>query len=116
MANKVLWDTGDTITADKLNGSGVFVVPLTAGEGAGDYTSTTTAKEVADALTAGCLIVAVDCDRGEAGIYVSQNVCAMAEMDASSNTVMIMWASPTGEPVSLTAEYPDGTFTSSGDK
>lgn len=115
MADKVIWNTGDTITADKLNGSGVFIVPLTMGN-TGYYTSETTAKEVADAVAAGCLIVAVESDTGEWGADVTQNICNTVTVELPETVSMTWWNPLVANSTTLTAEYPDGTFSDDGGK
>ena len=66
-----VWQTGDTVTAEKLNkleqgvtnaGGGVFIIPITSTEDGHDitYSTTVTVGEIATALTNGKLCVCVD--------------------------------------------------------
>ena len=111
MADKVLWKTGDTITADKLNGSGVFIVSMTEDDQGAGYSSATTAKEVADAVTAGCFITGAVSYPDESGTYFVQFFCASVAIDLDANTASIKWKNPMRtDPLTMTADYPDGTF------
>lgn len=107
MADKVLWKTGDTITADKLNGSGIYSIPL-AGTAEEITTPGTTAKDVLDAAKAGkfiCLLRYVD---GENPYYS----CNVVEIVSKEETTVYM----TYGQAEFTATYPDGIFTNSGGK
>jgi len=117
MADKVLWKTGDTITADKLNGSGVFVMP-------GEYDAQdaitmpdVTAKQVVDALRAGAQleIVIQGTSSGLEQWFFLPVSSVNYNSGASPATVTVVFAEA-GENVTLIAEYPDGTFASGGGK
>ena len=106
MANKVLWKTGDTITADKLNGSGIYSIPL-SGTDEEMTTPPTTAKDVLDAAETGKLICIVFYqENGEDGSYGYRIIDRVVKQ----GTTVYMEDGQNR----LTATYPDGTF-SSGD-
>lgn len=107
MADKVLWKTGDTITADKLNGSGIYSIP-TGGTSEEITTPGTTAKDVLDAAKAGKLICLLHYEDGEDPCYG----CDVVEFVSKKETTVHMGYGET----EFTATYPDGIFTSSGGK
>ena len=108
MADKVLWKTGDTITADKLNGSGIYSIP-TGGTFEEKTTPGTTAKDVLDAAKAGKLICLLDYNEDGANVYYS---CNFIEYVTKEETTVSMGYGET----ELSATYPDGIFTGSGGK
>lgn len=65
------WQSGDTVTAERLNnieqgvanaGGGVFIIPITSTEDGHDitYSTTVTVSEIATALSSGKLCVCLD--------------------------------------------------------
>lgn len=112
MADKVIWKTGDTITADKLNGSGIYSIP-TGGTFEEQTTPETTAKDVLNAAKAGKLICILDYNEWEeeGEEYVGYS-CNVVEFVDKIGTAVSMGY---GEK-EFTATYPDGIFTSSGGK
>lgn len=108
MADKVFWKTGDTITADKLNGSGIYSIP-TGGTHEEITTPGTTAKDVLDAAKAGKLICLLDYHEDGANVYYS---CNFIEYVSKKGTNVSMIYGQT----EFTATYPDGIFTNSGGK
>lgn len=107
MADKVFWKTGDTITADKLNGSGIYSIP-TGGTSEGITTPGTTAKDVLDAAKAGKLICLLRYEDGEDPYYA----CNVVDTVSKEETTVHMSYGQT----EFTATYPDGIFTNSGGK
>lgn len=108
MAEKVLWKTGDTITADKLNASGVYVILLEEVED-GDTvktTSTATSGEVFAALEAGKLVVGImhwrDSETEEG--YLIYLLCSA---DRSLGSFEFTNG---GSGLVMYGEYPDGTL------
>lgn len=108
MADKVLWKTGDTITADKLNGSGIYSIP-TGGTFEEITTPGTTAKDVLDAAKAGKVICLLVYHEDGANVYYS---CNFIEHVTKEGTTVSMGYGET----EFSAAYPDGIFTSSGGK
>lgn len=108
MADKVLWKTGDTITADKLNGSGIYSIP-TGGTFEERTTPGTTAKDVIDAAKAGKLICLLDYNEDGANASYS---CDFIEYVSKEETTVSMGYGET----EFSATYPDGIFSSSGGK
>lgn len=108
MADKVIWNTGDTITADKLNGSGIYSIP-TGGTFEEMTTPGTTAKDVLDAAKAGKLICLLNYNEDGANAYYG---CTFVEFVNKKETTVSMGYGET----EFTATYPDGIFTSSGGK
>ena len=117
MADKVLWKTGDTITADKLNGSGVFMMPAEFDDEDAYVMPNVTAKQVVDALHAGAQLGVVTHNVVDGREQWKFNSVFSADYDSGdgSATVTVMFAEA-GENVTLIAEYPDGTFSSGGGK
>lgn len=108
MADKVIWKTGDTITADKLNGSGIYSIP-TGGTHEEITTPGTTAKDVLDAAKAGKSICILNYEEdGENAHYT----CNFVEYVNKEETTVHMIYGQT----EFTATYPDGIFTGAGGK
>ena len=108
MADKVLWKTGDTITADKLNGSGIYSIP-TGGTFEEVTTPGTTAKDVLDAAKAGKVICLLNYEEDENGVHYD---CNIVEFVTKAETTVSMGYGKT----EFSATYPDGIFTGSGGK
>lgn len=117
MADKVIWKTGDTITADKLNGSGVFVMPAEFDEEDALSMPDVTAKQAVDALQAGAQlgVVAHSVVDGREQWFFYLVSSANYDSSDSPATVTVVFADA-GEAVTLTADYPDGTFSTGGGK
>lgn len=116
MADKVLWKTGDTITADKLNGSGVFVLPVEVDESTDDMTMpNVTAKQIVDGLQAGAYPVGL-AHGGVEGVETWRTVtiseCAFTA--ESTPATVFVTLKDGDEKKDLQAEYPDGTFSGEG--
>lgn len=103
MANKVLWNTGDTITADKLNGSGIYSIP-TGGTFGEITTPGTTAKDVLDAAKAGKLICLLNYEEDGENAYYTCNVVDTVRKDET--TVYMIYGQK-----EYSATYSDGIFT-----
>lgn len=115
MADKVLWKTGDTITADKLNGSSVFLMPVEFDEKDAYVMPDLTAKQVVDALNAGAQLEAVGhgvVDGSERWLFYA--VTSAAYETSSSPATVTVVITNSDEVVTLTAEYPNGTFIGGG--
>lgn len=112
MADKVLWKTGDTITADKLNGSGIYAFPVVTTDDT-QTTPGTTAKDVLDAAKAGKLICILNYEEGEeeGEAYVAYRCDVVDHVEKTGTNVYMGYGQ-----TEFTATYPDGIFTSSGGK
>lgn len=112
MIDKVLWKTGDTITADKLNGSGVFVLPVEYDDSTDDMTMpNVTAKQIIDSLQAGAYPVGLahgSVEGVQAWRTVTISDCAFITQSTPA-TVSVTLNAGKG-PKEVQAEYPDGTF------
>lgn len=108
MADKVLWKTGDTITADKLNGSGIYSIP-TGGTFEEITTPGTTAKDVLDAAKAGKLICILNYKEDEEDVNYW---CTVIDSVTKEGMTVYM---DYGQ-AQMVATYPDGIFTGSGGK
>lgn len=107
MADKVLWKTGDTITADKLNSSGIYSIPF-GGTFEEITTPGTTAKDVLDAAKAGKLICLIRYEDGEDPYY---NCIVVDTVTKEGTTVYMDYGQ-----AQMEATYPDGIFTGVGGK
>lgn len=108
MADKVIWKTGDTITADKLNGSGIYSIPVVTTDDT-QTTPGTTAKDVLDAAKAGKVICIINYEEDEYGVSYG---CDVMNYVTKAGTTVSMGYGMT----EFTATYPDGIFTNSGGK
>lgn len=112
MADKVLWKTGDTITADKLNGSGVFILPVKIDESTDGMTMpNVTARQIIDGLQAGAYPVGLShgVSEGAEGwfnVTISRCIYNPGVTPATVNVVLTL----NDVTSQVQAEYPDGTF------
>lgn len=115
MAYKILWKTGDTITADKLNGSSVFLMPVEFDENDAYVMPDVTAKQVVDALQAGAQpgVVTHAVNGGREQWNFNYIFFASYDSSVSPATVTVVFTD-SGKSVELNAEYPDGTFSQDG--
>ena len=112
MADKVIWNTGDTITADKLNGSGVFILPVEIDDSTDDMTMpNVTAKQLVDGLQAGAYPVGIaHVTSGSVEGWCTVTISQCIFNNGLTPAIVGVTLTGGGATTEVQAEYPDGTF------
>lgn len=76
---KTNWQTGDVVTAEKLNAMQYAVVPLTYNQQSGTTRMEVTAKELHEALMSGVIVFGVESDSGDWGGYINYTLIGRSD-------------------------------------
>lgn len=76
---KTNWQTGDVVTADKLNAMQYAVVPLTYDQQSGTTHMEVTAKELHEALMSGMVVFGAESDSGDWGGVINYTLIGRSD-------------------------------------